>query len=501
MKNPKVLLINPPNSIPQNSDFVINIFQPLGLAYVAAMLQKNNINVEILDALALGFDQEHRLGKKKLIGLNYQNIKQKIQASNPDIVGIGTPFSFQALEAHQVAKIVKEVNPRIIVVAGGSHATIQPEELLADKNFDYLVRGEGEYVMLDIVNKLKKGKKIDTLPGVSFSNKNGKITHNLRPPPIIKLDDLHFPARNLLPMDKYFEAAKTGRVIEGMLAFGQRRTGLFTSRGCPFFCTFCSVHLTMTRIWRGRSPEYVLAEIKECVQKYGIKYFDILDDNFTLDPIRAKKICRLIIKSKLKIQWSTPNGIRADRVDEELIILMKKAGCIQVKVAPESGSPEVLEKIIKKHLDLDKVKNVVSLCKKHHLSVEAFFVVGFPEEKLSDIKKTISFAGELRQLGCDYCYFFIATPYYGTEMYTDAIAKGYLNESKYNLNTIITTSNKSLIKSPNFSNKQLFDLLKLASQVNPPLTKIRFVSGFKMLLLNPKRIFKYSLNYLKNFLP
>lgn len=501
MKKFKVLLVNPPNSVPKNSDFVINIFQPLGLAYVAATLFQHKINVEILDALAQGFDQTHFLKGRKIIGLDYQTIKEKITASNPDIVGISVPFSFQSGEAHQVAKIVKNINPHILVVAGGSHATIQPEELLSDNNFDYIVRGEGEFVMLDIVNNFKKGLDLNQIPGLSFKNNSGKIIHNPRSIPILKLDKLPFPARSLLPMEKYFQAAKLGRVIEGMLSFGNRRTSLITSRGCPFFCTFCSVNLTMTRVWRGRSPENVLAEIKECVKIYGIKYFDILDDNFTLDPDRAKNICRLIIRSGLKITWSTPNGIRADKVDEELILLMKKAGCIQVKVAPESGSPNVLKNIIKKQLDLDKVRSVVALCKKHHLSVEAFFVVGFPDETINDIQKTISFAKELRQLGCDYCYFFIATPYYGTEMYSNAVAKGFLDESKYNLNKIITTSNKSLLNSPNFSHRQLSLLLKQASKVNPPITKIRLISGFKMFLLDPKRILMYSLNYLKNFLP
>jgi len=501
MKHFRVLLINPLNSVPVKSTFVINLFQPLGLAYVAASLEKNKYPVEILDALALGFDQEKIIGSKKVIGLSYQAIKNKIIDYRPDLVGITTPFSFQSSEAHQVAKIVKSINPNIITLAGGTHATIQPEEILNDKNFDYLIRGEGEYAIIELLKALEKKlpfKKIDSL---SYRNNRGEIINNLRAPPIQNLDQLPFPARHLLPMDRYFQAAKKGRVIESMLAFGSKRTSLFTSRGCPFNCTFCSVHLTMTKIWRGRSPENVIAEIKECIDKYAIKYFDILDDNFTLDPDRAKKICRLIIRAKLNIQWSTPNGIRADKVDEELIVLMKQAGCIQIKVAPESGSPQVLENIIKKHLDLDMVKKTVVLCKKHHLSVEAFFVVGFPQETVTDIYKTINFAKELRKLGCDYCYFFIATPYYGTEMYTNAINQGYLDESKYHLNKIITTDNRSLFKSPNYSHKKLFELLKLAAKVNPPITKIRLVSGLKMITLDPRRILDYSLNYIRNFLP
>jgi len=501
MKHFRVLLINPPNSVPIKSNFVINVFQPLGLAYVASSLEKHKYSVEIFDALALGFDQEKIIASRKVIGADYQTIKNKIIDYRPDLVGIATPFSFQSFESHQIAKIVKKINPKIITLAGGTHATIQPDEMLNDKNFDYLIRGEGEYATVELLKALEKKTSLKNISSLSYRNKQNKIIHNPRSLPIQKLDALPFPARHLLPMDKYLQAAKKGRVVEGMLAFGHKRTSIFTSRGCPFNCTFCSVHLTMTRMWRGRSPENVLKEIKECVYKYGIKYFDILDDNFTLDPKRAKKICRLIIKEKLNIQWSTPNGIRADRVDETLIKLMKKAGCIQVKVAPESGSPLVLKNIIKKHLDLDMVKKTVSLCKKHHLSVEAFFVVGFPEETIDDIYKTISFAKELRRLGCDYCYFFIATPYYGTEMYADAVKKGYLDESRYHLNKIITTTNKSLLKSPNYTHKKLFELLKVAAKVNPPITKIRLKSGLKMLILDPKRILTYSFGYLRNFLP
>ena len=180
---------------------------------------------------------------------------------------------------------------------------------------------------------------------------------------------------------------------------------------------------------------------------------------------------------------------------------MKKAGCIQVKVAPESGNIRVLNTIIKKHLDLNMVKKTVSLCKKHHLSVEAFFVVGFPEETIQEIHDTINFAKQLRKLGCDYCYFFTATPYFGTEMYADAIKKGYLNESKYKIEKIATTDNNFLLKSPNYTAKELSDLLKLAAKVNPPVTKIRLMAGLKMFTLDPIRIIRYGIGYLKSFLP
>lgn len=496
----KILLINPPHSVDQRINFTVNLFQPLGLAYIASVLEKNNYEVKILDALAEGFDKERIIDGRRMVGLSYAEIKRRIKKFNPDIVGVSTLFSFQSHEAHKMIDLVKKINPKIIILAGGPHATVQPEDMLGNKNLDYVVRGEGEYAMLDFVRAIEQKKTVKNIKSLSYREGYRGIINNPRSEPNIKLDELPFPARHLFPMEKYFEAAKKGRVVDGLIAYGKKRTSIITSRGCPFTCTFCSVHLTMTRMWRGRSPENVISEIKDFVNKYGIEYFDILDDNFTLIPDRAKKICQLILKENLKVTWTTPNGIRADKVDEELIILMKKAGCIGVKVAPESGNQNILNTVIKKNLDLRQVKKVVALCKKHNLPVEAFFVIGFPEERERDIKDTIKYAKELRKLGCEYCYFFVATPYFGTEMYKNAIAKGYLDQSEYQANKIFTAMNKSIIKNPNLSSERLEKLLKIGASINPFVTRRRFWAGIHLLYLDPTRVAKYYLNYFKTLL-
>jgi magnesium-protoporphyrin IX monomethyl ester (oxidative) cyclase len=490
----KILLINPPNSVEEKIDFTINVFQPLGLAYIAAVLEKNNYQVKILDAMAEGFDQERVQKGRRRIGLDYFQIKKEIKKFEPDIVGVSTLFSLQANETHNIIDLVKKIDRNIITVVGGSHPTIQPESMLKNKNVDYVIRGEGEYVILEFVRAIEKNQSVNDIRSLSYRSNNDEVINNPRREVIKDLDNLPFPARHLLPMGRYFEAAKKVRVTEGLAAYGKRWTGIITSRGCPFMCTFCSVHLTMTRFWRARSPENVVNEIKDFVEKYGIQYFDILDDNLTLIPERTKEICKLLIESKLRIKWSTPNGIRADKVDEELIGLMKRAGCIRLKVAPESGNQEVLDKMIKKNLDLKKVKEVVALCKKHGLPVEAFFMVGFPEETESNIKDTIKYAKELRKRGCEYCYFFVATPYFGTEMYKDAVSKGYLDESKYHPDALFTTTGKSIMRNPRLLPKKLEELLKIANKINPVLTKSRLGVALYLLHSDPLRALKYVKN-------
>lgn len=487
----KILFINPPNSVEVGIDFDINVYQPIGLASVAAVLEKEGHKVAILDALAEGFPQEWVQDGRRGIGLSYPEIQERIENFNPGVVGLSVPFSFQSYEAHRVAVAVKKVNPKVVTMVGGAHATIQPEEVLADRNVDFVVLGEGEDVTLTLIQALESGKDATSLTGLAYRKEDGSVIVNQRREVIRDLDRLPFPARHLLPMEKYFAAARRVRVTEGLAAYGKRWTSIITSRGCPFSCTFCTVHLTMTRIWRARSPQNVVAEIADFVRKFGIQYFDILDDNFTLVPERAKEICRLLIEKNIRVQWSTPNGIRADRLDEELLRLMKGAGCVRIKVAPESGSQEILDNVIKKKLDLGKVKEVVAICKKIGLPVEAFFVVGFPEETEKDIRKTINFAKELRRLGCEFCYFFIATPYFGTELYRNAVAHGYLDEEHYQMGKLYTVAFRSLLRNPHLTAERFATLLKEARRINPLITPSRLGLVFYLMRADPLRVLQF----------
>lgn len=495
----KVLFINPPNAVLAKWNFPLNIFQPLGIAYIAAVLENHGHQVKILDALALGWQNERVINGVKYLGLTQEQIAKEIKDFAPEIVGIANLFTSQAQEASAVANTVKQVNPEILVIAGGAHATTLPEEVLANTNVDAVVIGEGEYTVLEIVESFKNKKSWLEVAGLAYRGGDGQIIRTQPRNPIADLDALPLPARHLLPMDIYFAAAKKVKAARSISTFGKRWATLITSRGCPFGCIFCTIHLVMQRGWRSRSPHRVIEEIEFLINNYGIEHLDIEDDNFTLDKDRAKKILDLMAEKKINIQWSTPNGIRADTVDEELIEKMKASGCTRTIVAPESGNQHVVDKIIKKGIDLEKVVQTVKWCKKYKLLTEAFFVLGFPGETIAQMNDTIRYAKKLKKLGVDDCAFYIATPFFGTELYKIAKENGYLDKdiTSDKLNTL---SGEVLIETADFTKAELVNIWQQAKKINPPISQGRIKLAWTMLMADPLRALSYAKEGLIKFI-
>ena len=493
----KVLLINPPNSVKTEFKFPITIFQPLGLAYIAAVLEKNAIEVRILDALAEGWTNEKCLNGMCRTGLDDQDLIGRILDYKPGIVGIASPFSSQAHEAHHAARLVKSVLPDSIVVLGGAHPSTHVADALSDKNVDYVIQGEGEYSFLELVKTQNNNGITENISNLAYRKKNEIIVNTVKF--IENLDELPMPARHLLPMNIYFQAAGKVKSARSISTYRKNWATIFTSRGCPYRCVFCTISKTMGRKWRARSPENIFEEIQELCIKYNIRHFDIEDDNLTLDKERAKKLFRLIISRGLKFEWSTPNGIRADAIDEETIMLMKKSGCCRTIVAPESGVQRVVDNIIKKNLSLDRIEKAVSWCRKYRLLVECFFVIGFPGETIADIKETIRFAKKLRKLGADDCGFFIATPFYGTELYDLADKNGYLSDKfdKYSLNTL---SGVPMIITGDFSADDIKRLWAQARKINPVISAGRIKLALSVFLADPSRGLRFAKDALWNFL-
>lgn len=415
----KVLLFIPP-AFTFKDYLDINPMPPLGLGYIGAVLENYGIGVKIVDCLIEGWNNRVEVGDDRIrIGLSFDQIREIIRAYGPDMVGVNGLFTTQRENAHNIYKLAKEVDKNIITVVGGAHSAVMPELVLSDINVDYVVIGEGEETIIDLIDYLEGKKSISTLNGIGYKEE-GKVKIIPKTKFIEDLDKLPFPARHLLNMESYL----------GLRAsHGQRRKKRFspivTSRGCPAGCTFCSAHKVWGKRFRARSAENVVAEMKHIKEKYGIEEIMFEDDNATLNVQRAEKIFDLMIKEKLNFVWDTPNGVAAWTLNERLIDKMKESGCYRLNLALESGSQYVLDQIIKKPLNLERTKPLIKYAKKIGLDVGIFLIMGLPGEKESQMKESFKLAKELEIW---HPFISVATPYPGTELYDICLKKGYLKE-------------------------------------------------------------------------
>ncbi len=478
----KVLLINPPQTFYPGSDLPAGNL-PLGLLYVAAVLDKAGYEVEILDAFMK--DSSFRsIGDTTEIGMPYGRIKDEIRQRKPDIVGIANPFSCQAEHAIRVANIAKKLDPNILTVVGGPHVTTVPVEFLQEaKNVDIVVIGEGEYAMLDIARYAEGLKKIGEIQGIAH-RKDGKVVLNSPRPLINNLDELPYPAYHLVDMEQYLAPGK----IE-YRSFKDRAISMVTSRGCPFNCCFCSVHLHMGKGFRAQSPDYVLRHIEYVVKKYRIKTIFFEDDNLTLDIKRFEAICDGIIEKGIKVNWETPNGIRADYLTLSLLKKMKRAGCQSIFFGIESGDQQVLDNIIDKNLDLRDVMNVAKNCKKIGLRTGAFYIIGFPGEKKESMMKTVELALSLKREYDVGMLLHVATPSLGTRLFKECKKKGYIQENLTSraLAEVRQTRGMPLITTEDFTP---IEVKEIASRAVKAYKRLSLISSIK----NPQKTLKTALS-------
>ena len=479
----RVCLINPPRIQPKLWGKP-SVLQPLDIAYIAAVLGKKH-RVHIIDVANEGWKNLELInGTKYRQGLNNKDIAIRIKKWAPDVVGITIPFSGWWNPAYEVASIIKGIDENITTVLTGLDPSARPEACLSHPNIDFVVIGEPEETMRELVEVLERGgtKGLKKTRGIGYTE-NGKTILTSPRPLIQNLDSLPFPARHLLPMETYFAAVK-----ENPLRGEIRRpwTAMITSRGCPYGCIFCSVHNVMGRQWRGRSPENVVDEIEQLVHTYRVKQIDFMDENMTLDKKRMETICDLIVKRRLDVEWYTPNGVRADTLDENLLSRMKAAGCKKIRIAPESGVQHVGDQIIKKNLRLEAVERAVVSSKKVGIKVGCFFVIGLIGETKQDIEATINYAYKLRKLGAEGFHFSIATPVYGTELYEQAKTGGLLRAC---FGDEALAAAEPLIETPEFTADDLRELCARANLVNPTFTREKVLRAVR----NPRKAIKILL--------
>ncbi|MFZ5366164.1 MAG: B12-binding domain-containing radical SAM protein [Patescibacteria group bacterium] len=420
----RILLFYPPITVRGDDPTVPGIAPPLGLASLAAFLENKGHDVVIIDALAEGFNERKR-GKNFLrVGLTAKEIVCRINYYKPDIVGVSTMFTAFAPDAHELAALVKKISPKISVVFGGAHASTMPQGVLQDKNVDIVVIGEGEETLLEIVERLANKKGLDDIPGTAVRGAGGKVIINHPRPFISDLDSLPLPARHLLPMDIYLRYDKNE---EGSYIMRSPFTSMFTSRGCPNNCIYCAVPGIWGRRWRPWSAERVLQEIEHLVKRYGIKEIHFLDDNISVSRERLEKICDGLLKRKIDIKWTTPNGIAIWSLDKPLLLKMKKSGCYRLTFGIESGHPET-QKFIRKNLNLEKAKEVMKIASNLGLWTFSTYIIGFPYETKEAMDQTFDYAINSYS---DFVGFILLMPFPGTDVTKIMVNEGLIKEADF----------------------------------------------------------------------
>ena len=366
----KVVLINPPGGY-YAARWEESALPSLGLGYLAAFLEKYGVGCEILDAHALQ--------------MKMPDIQRHLKESRPDIIGFTFAtenrfFGFDAIRAARSAV------PSAFIVAGGPHVSAASEDTLKHiHELDAVVRGEGEMALLQLTRSIESGDGPNSVPNVSYRVDGGVAVN----PPgdfIQDLDSLPFPARHLMPMDRYRYTADVPGV--GKL----KALNIMASRGCPFDCSFCASPGMWGRKYRARSPENMLAEVDELVNRYEAKALWVFDDTFTVQRSRTEAICEGMMERFPGIKWFCE--IRVDTVDRELLALMQKAGCYCVAFGVESGSQRIIDESIGKRIKVEQVRQVVGWCRELKLQYNPFMILSHPGETEEDARQTMAMIRE-----------------------------------------------------------------------------------------------------------
>ncbi|MFH1456764.1 MAG: radical SAM protein [Patescibacteria group bacterium] len=475
----KILLINPPieniieSDMPKELESGMDFLPPLGLMYIATYVkEKTDFDIKLLDC--------------EVEKINYTNIQERIRAEKPDVVGI-TTMTFTLIDVIKTARLIKQVDKNIKIVLGGPHVNIYPEETMSNPEIDFLVLGEGEQPFIDLLKNINDLNALKNTRGLAFRDNDKKIINTGARDLIMDLDNLPIPARELTQYKKYYS----------IIAKNNPTTTMFTSRGCPYKCLFCDrPHLG--KIFRARSAENVVQELEK-INKMGIKEVFIYDDTFTVDRQRVVDICNLILKKKIKLNWDI--RARVNTVDEELLELMKSAGCTRIHYGVEAGTKKILT-VLRKGITIEQVKNAFKWTKKAGIETAGYFMVGSPTENIEDIKQTIKLA---KKLFPDYVHFSVTTPFPATELYFKGLKEGVIKKDYW----------KEFSKNPqpdfeppaweeNFTRDELFKILikaykqyylnfkyilrRLKELRSWDAIKNNFKAGFKLLSLTLKNI-------------
>jgi radical SAM superfamily enzyme YgiQ (UPF0313 family) len=398
-KKKQVMLVVPPSSIEAEFGRLASAGAELpwlGMAYVAAAVRAAGHRVYLRD-----YDVE---------GKGWDIVRQDIARVKPDVIATAG-FINNMDRCLKVFEIAKSVDPKIITVLGGPQATIFPDDAIQSPSLDFLTLSESEISFTRLVSYVEDRSAWKTFRGTIFRDPStGTIVKNERQPLIQDLDSLPLPAHDLYPMQLYYPP---------VYIWGKKVANIVTSRGCPYDCTFCEAKMTFGRTFRYHSEARVLKDLDFLNRQYGYDSFQFYDDIFTTHRDRVTRLCEAMIREKRNYKWMCYT--RTDRVDLELLRLMKRAGCYMISFGIESGSQVLLDKVRKK-LTVETNQKGIESCVKAGLMAIGTFMLGLPGETTEQSQNTIRFALDSK---LDYAVFGITEPYPGTDMWKDALEEGY----------------------------------------------------------------------------
>lgn len=401
----------------QGGNMYIHPFEPpIGMAYLVSYCQSKGIDIRLIDV------QGNRL--------EFDEIKTQLRELNPSLVGISAMTTTMP-SAMALAQLSKEVLPNAGVIMGGVHPTISPEEVIEDPNVDYVVRGEGEFVLTSLFEQLQNNEPLNA-PGLVYK-KDGKTQFCEGPQLIKNLDEIPAADYDSFPAEEYIRYNQELRSLKGI--------SMIVTRGCPYGCTFCAVEVTMGKRYRLRSPSLTVDEMVHLRERFGIEGIWFKDSIFNLNKRWLYEFCDILIKRGVNMNWQC--NTRVDLIDEEMMKMMKKAGLTQIDVGVESGSEETLQTLGKKML-IGKIEKSIAIAKKY-VKVSGFFMVGAPGETMEEIESTFELA---KRLKLDKSSWSIFTPLPGTSLYDGLVESGELNGNIDFQELQFTDTKKSFAKIP-----------------------------------------------------
>jgi radical SAM superfamily enzyme YgiQ (UPF0313 family) len=392
---------------------------PIGLAYVAASLRRAGHEVTVIDTTGERIDRLvpiDRSGRFLRRGLTDEEILDRI--GDADVIGFSLMFSQDWPVARALIRKVRERHPDSTLIAGGEHFSAEPIGALDGTGLDYVLVGEGDRVVCDLMEHLQGKRPLDEIPGVYFRD-GDEIRTSSRMARMRSLDALPWPAWDLVPLENYLAGGHGWGVDRG------RNMPMNATRGCPYQCTFCSSPSMWTTRWVARDPGDVVAEIKHYVTAFNASNFDFQDLTAVIKKSWIVEFCEKLLAERLPITWQLPSGTRSEALDDEVLRLLVRSGCTNITYAPESGSAATLQRI-KKKVDRDRILGSMRCAVKAGANVKANFVFGFPGDTYRDLLESFRFLARIAAIGVHDVSIPPFRPYPGSELFRELQAKGVI---------------------------------------------------------------------------